>query len=106
EASGGIFTEGTFLDTKRKRLTSGHAPGFISAVVPPRFESFKPVKGHLPSQASEVALDEATAERKDVKIGQQIIVAGRAAAKQYTVVGIVKFAGGESFGGAARPRAA
>jgi putative ABC transport system permease protein len=100
QAAGGIFTEGTFLDTKRKRLTSGHAPGFISAVVPPRFESFKPVKGHLPSQASEVAIDEATAERKDVKIGQQIIVAGRAAAKQYTVVGIVKFASGESFGGA------
>jgi putative ABC transport system permease protein len=100
QVAGGIFTEGTFLDTKRKRLTSGHSPGFISAVVPPRFESFKPVKGHLPSQAGEVAIDEATAERKDVKIGQQIIVAGRAAAKQYTVVGIVKFAGGESFGGA------
>jgi putative ABC transport system permease protein len=101
QAAGGIFTEGTFLDTNRKRLTSGHAPGFISAVVPPRFESFKPVKGHLPSQADEVAIDEATAERKDVKIGQQIIVAGRAAAKQYTVVGVVKFASGESFGGAA-----
>jgi putative ABC transport system permease protein len=100
QVAGGIFTEGTFLDTKRKRLTSGHSPGFISAVVPPRFESFKPVKGHLPSQAGEVAIDEATAERKDVKIGQQIIVAGRAAAKQYTVVGVVKFASGESFGGA------
>jgi putative ABC transport system permease protein len=100
QAAGGIFTEGTFLDTKRKRLTSGHAPGFISAVVPPRFESFKPVKGHLPSQAGEVAIDEATAERKNVEIGQQIIVAGRAAAKQYTVVGVVKFASGESFGGA------
>ncbi|HEX4482167.1 MAG TPA: FtsX-like permease family protein [Solirubrobacteraceae bacterium] len=100
QAAGGIFTEGTFLDTKRKRLTSGHSPGFISAVVPPRFESFKPVKGHLPSQANEVAIDEATAERKDVKIGQQIIVAGRAAARQYTVVGVIKFASGESFGGA------
>jgi putative ABC transport system permease protein len=100
QAAGGIFTEGTFLDTNRKRLTSGHAPGFISAVVPPRFESFKPVEGHLPSQASEVALDKSTAERKGVKIGQRIIVAGRAAAKQYTVVGIVKFGSGESFGGA------
>ncbi len=100
EAAGGIFTEGTFLDTKRKRLTSGHAPAFISAVVPPRFESFKPVKGHLPSQASEVAIDKATAERSNVELGQRIIVAGRAAAKQYTVVGIVKFGSGESFGGA------
>ncbi|HUA74597.1 MAG TPA: FtsX-like permease family protein [Solirubrobacteraceae bacterium] len=100
QAAGGIFTEGTFLDTKRKRLTSGHAPGFISAVVPPRFESFKPVKGHLPSRPDEVALDQATAERSNVKLGQQILVAGRAAATRYTVVGIVKFGGGESFGGA------
>ena len=100
QAAGGIFTEGTFLDTKRKRLTSGHSPGFVSAVVPSRFESFKPVKGHLPSRASEVAIDESTAERSNVKLGQQIIVAGRAAAKQYTVVGVVKFASGESFGGA------
>jgi putative ABC transport system permease protein len=100
QAAGGIFTEGTFLDTKRKRLTSGHSPGFISAVVPSRFESFKPVKGHLPSQPNEVAIDVSTAERSNVKLGQQIIVAGRAAAKQYTVVGIVKFASGESFGGA------
>src|ERR1700684_28729 len=100
QAAGGIFTEETFLDTNRKRLTSGHAPGFVSAVVPPRFESFKPVKGRLPSGASEVALDKGPAERKNVESGQQIIVAGRAAAKQYTVVGVVKFAGGESFGGA------
>src|SRR6478672_3576829 len=30
EAAGTIFTPGTFLDTNRKRLTSGGAPAFIA----------------------------------------------------------------------------
>src|ERR1700722_11205032 len=100
EAAGGIFTPATLLDAKRKRLSSGHSPTLISAVVPKRFESFTPIKGHFPQGASEVAIDQATAERANVKLGQQIIVAGRSVAKRYTVFGVLKFAGGTSFGGA------
>ncbi|MHB8234611.1 MAG: ABC transporter permease, partial [Solirubrobacteraceae bacterium] len=100
EAAGGIFTPGTFLDTKRKRLTSGHAPAFVAALVPKRFESFKPVTGRFPRGPTEVAVDQATAERANLKLGQQIIVAGRTAAKRYTIVGVLRFGGGESFGGA------
>ncbi len=100
EAAGGIFTPGTFLDTKRKRLTSGHAPAFVAALVPKRFEAFKPVTGRFPVGPAEVAVDQATAERANLKLGQQIIVAGRTAAKRYTIVGVLRFGGGESFGGA------
>ena len=100
EAAGGIFTPGTFLDLKRKRLTTGGAPAFIAGELPKRFESFSPVQGRFPSGPGEVAIDEATASRHGLKIGQQMIVAGAAPAKRYTIVGIVKFAGGQSFGGA------
>ncbi|HEX4437755.1 MAG TPA: ABC transporter permease [Solirubrobacteraceae bacterium] len=100
EAAGSIFSEGTFLDTHRKRLTSGFAPAFIASLTPTRFESFKPVKGSFPSNASQVAIDEATAQRSGLKIGRQMIVAGTAATGRYTIVGILKFGGGESFGGA------
>jgi putative ABC transport system permease protein len=100
EAAGSIFSEGTFLDTHRKRLTSGFAPAFIASLTPSRFESFKPTKGSFPSTASQVAIDEATAQRSGLKIGQQMIVAGTAATGRYTIVGILKFGGGESFGGA------
>jgi putative ABC transport system permease protein len=100
EAAGGIFTPGTFLDLKRKRLTSGGAPAFIAGELPRRFESFTPVQGRFPSGRGEVAIDEATAARHGLKIGQQMIVAGAAPAKRYTIVGIVKFGGGQSFGGA------
>jgi putative ABC transport system permease protein len=100
QAAGGIFTPGTFLDTNRKRLTTGGAPAFVAATVPPRFESFKPVRGRFPSGPTEVALDQATAERAGLRIGDQMIVAGSSVARRYTIVGILRFGGGESFGGA------
>ncbi|HEX3911591.1 MAG TPA: FtsX-like permease family protein [Solirubrobacteraceae bacterium] len=100
EAAGGIFTPGAFLDLKRKHLTTGGAPAFIASELPKRFESFNPIQGRFPSSSSEVAIDEATAGRHGLKLGQQMIVAGAAPAKRYTIVGIVKFGGGQSFGGA------
>ncbi len=99
-ASGAIFTPGSFLDSHGKRLTTGGAPAFIAGTQPPRFEAFTVVHGRFPLTASEVAIDEATAERGKLKIGQQMIVAGAAPARRYTIVGILKFGGGQSFGGA------
>jgi len=99
-ASGAIFTPGSFLDSHGKRLTTGGAPAFIGSAQPPRFESFTAVHGHFPSSGSEVAIDEATAERGHLKLGQEMIVAGSAPARHYTIVGILKFGGGQSFGGA------
>jgi putative ABC transport system permease protein len=100
EAAGSIFTPGAFLDVHGKRLTVGGAPAFIASESPKRFESFKPVQGRLPANAREVAIDEATAKRHNLKVGGQMIVAGSAPAKRYTIVGITRFGGGESFGGA------
>jgi putative ABC transport system permease protein len=100
EAAGSIFTNGTFLDTHRKRVTSGFAPAFIASTVPARFESFRPIAGSFPANSTQVAIDEATAERAGLHIGQQLIVAGSAATGRYTIVGVLRFGGGESFGGA------
>jgi putative ABC transport system permease protein len=100
QASGSIFTPGTFLNMKRERLTTTNAPAFIGSLVPSHFESFKPVRGSFPQSAGQVAIDEATAQRAGLHVGQQIIVAGSAATGTYTIVGILKFGGGESFGGA------
>jgi len=100
EAAGSIFTPGTFLDVNGKRLTNGGAPAFVAGEAPKRFESFTAVHGRFPANADEVAIDEATAERASLKLGEQMIVAGSAPAKRYTIVGITKFGGGQSFGGA------
>jgi len=100
EAAGAIFSPASFLDVHRKRLTTGGAPAFVTAAEPKRFESFTAVSGRFPSTAGEVSIDEATANRAHLKLGGQIIVAGSAQARPYTVVGIMKFGGGQSFGGA------
>jgi putative ABC transport system permease protein len=100
EAAGSIFTPAAFLDVHGKRLTTGGAPAFVGSEVPKRFESFTAVRGRFPANPSEVAIDEATAERSNLKVGEQMIVAGSAPARRYTIVGITKFGGGQSFGGA------
>ncbi|HEX5853882.1 MAG TPA: FtsX-like permease family protein [Solirubrobacteraceae bacterium] len=100
EAAGGIFTPGTFLDVHGKRLTKGGAPAFVAAQAPKRFEAFTPIEGRFATNASEVAIDQATATRAHLKIGQRMVVAGLAPARTYAIVGIVRFGGGESFGGA------
>ncbi|HEX3692136.1 MAG TPA: ABC transporter permease [Solirubrobacteraceae bacterium] len=99
-ASGSIFSPATLLDAHGKRLSTGSAPAFVSDVVPKRFESFSPVSGRFPAGEGEAAIDQATADRKGLELGQQLVVAGSALAHRYTIVGIVKFAGGQSFGGA------
>jgi putative ABC transport system permease protein len=98
-ASGSISTHAALLTTSGKRLTSGGAFALVDALQPPRFESFTAAKGHLPSTADQVAIDEATAQREHLKLGQQIVIAGRSPARRYTLAGIAKFAGSESFGG-------
>ena len=100
QAAGTIFTPATFLDVNRKRLTKGGAPNFVASTEPARFESFKPVEGRFPTGAGEVAIDQATAQKANLKIGQQMLIAGEALSSRYTIVGILKFGGGQSFGGA------
>jgi putative ABC transport system permease protein len=100
EADGGIFTPGTFLNTHRKRLTTKNAPAFVASEQPEPFKAFTPVEGRFASNSDEVALDQATAERAGLKVGEQIQIAALAPVKRYTIVGIVKFAGSQSFGGA------
>jgi putative ABC transport system permease protein len=97
-ASGAISTRATLLTTSGKRIT-GTAPSIVDAVQPVRFEAFTAAKGQLPRAADEVAIDQATAERDHLRLGQQLVIAGSAPARRYTISGIAKFAGSESFGG-------
>ncbi len=99
-ASGSVSTRAALLTTAGKRLTSGGAPALIDAVQPPRFEAFTAVKGRLPLTGEDVAIDEGTASREHLRLGQRIVIAGRSPARRYTLAGIAKFAGSESFGGA------
>ncbi len=98
-ASGSISSQAALFTTSGKRLTSGGAPGRVDAEQPPRFEAFTAAQGHLPRGADEVAIDQASAKRNHLRLDQQIVIAGRSPARRYTIAGIAKFAGSESFGG-------
>jgi putative ABC transport system permease protein len=98
-AAGAISSHAALLTTGGKRLTSGGAPSLVDALQPPRFEAFTATQGHLPRTAGEVAIDQASAKRNHLRLGQQIVIAGRLPARRYTIAGIARFAGSESFGG-------
>ena len=98
-ASGSISSRATLLTSAGERLSTGGAPSLIAAEQPPRFESFTAAKGRLPASASEVAIDQATAQRRHLTLGQRLVIAGRSPARTYVISGIAKFAGSESFGG-------
>jgi putative ABC transport system permease protein len=97
-ASGAVSTRATLLRTNGKRI-SGTGPSLVDAVQPARFEAFTAAQGHLPSTAEQVAIDQATARRDHLTVGETIVIAGAAPARNYTISGIARFAGSESFGG-------
>ncbi|MCL2769645.1 MAG: ABC transporter permease [Solirubrobacterales bacterium] len=99
-ASGSISSSAALLTESGRRLTSGRSFALVASVQPPRFESFTAARGHLPGAPGEVAIDQGTAAREHLHLGQRIVIAGRSPARLYTIAGIARFAGAESFGGA------
>ena len=98
QAAGEVFTPASlFADGKR---LNKRAPSFVGSTLPPRFENFAAVSGRLPTKPDEVAIDQQTAQRYSLKVGQALRVAGASTAATYRIGGIVKFAGSASFGGA------
>ena len=62
-----------FLDTARQAADHRRTRRRSSArSSPKRFESFTPVRGASRRTPSEVAIDQATAEREDLKLGEQM----------------------------------
>jgi len=98
-AAGEVFAVATLFDAEGKRLNTS-APSFAASLLPARFENFSAVSGSLPTNGDSVAVDEATAQRAGLKVGQRLRVAGATAAASYRIVGILRFAGSASFGGA------
>lgn len=99
KAAGTIFSPATFLTTSGTRINT-RAPAFVTAPLPSPFESFSLLRGHFPTASDQLALDEATASRQDLSVGSEILVAGVGPARRYRIVGIMQFAGSQSFGGA------
>jgi putative ABC transport system permease protein len=98
-AEGGIFDfTGTVLTPQGKKIGQG---GIIaSRRDDQRYELFDVAEGQLPSSAGEVAIDKSTANRKHLKVGDQILIAAEQPKQAFRIVGTVKIQGVDSLGGA------
>jgi putative ABC transport system permease protein len=98
KAEGGIFSMVRLTDAKGDPLGNGFAPQFASSVSEKPFDVATYVDGRAPSGAREAALDQATAERENVSVGDTIGVAGEVRLRRYRIVGLNKL-GDTSSGG-------
>jgi putative ABC transport system permease protein len=91
---------GVVLGKDGKPIKTGGAPTLIGSVLPARFTAVTYPHGRAPAGADEVAIDQATADRKHLKVGDTIGLQAAAPRKQYRIVGLLKIAGVSSLGGA------
>jgi putative ABC transport system permease protein len=98
-AAGTIWDNATLLGPGGKSLdTSG--PGFVSSVLPAPFSPAVQVAGRLPEHPGEADIDEVSAQRAHLRLGQDLRVAGTGPAHRYVIVGTFSLAGVSTFGGA------
>jgi putative ABC transport system permease protein len=88
KAAGGIFTTGRFVDAKGDPLSASFAPEFISSVAPEPFETLTYTEGRPPETADEASIDQSTADREDLELGDTLRIAGEAGVKPYEITGI------------------
>ena len=100
-AEGGVGGEAQLIGKNGKAIVFGGAPNLGFSVDPtqPQFNSLTLVGGAWP-KSGEVVVDESTAGKKDIKIGQQIGVQAQGPVEQFRVSGLVKFGAVSSIGGA------
>ncbi|MBN1530708.1 MAG: ABC transporter permease [Thermoleophilaceae bacterium] len=98
KAAGGIFSLGRFVDAQGEPLSNSFAPEFVSSVAPEPFETLTYTEGRPPRTAQEASIDESTADREDLGIGDTLRIAGQAGVKPYRIVGLQRL-GNTSSGG-------
>lgn len=98
-AGGSMFSPGAILESDGDSTGSGFAPQFIASKLPGELESLEVVKGRGIRGPTEVTLDQAAAERADLKVGDKLLLVGTGKATPFTIVGLTQL-GGASFGGA------
>lgn len=99
KAAGEVLSHVSMFGAKGQALGSS-SDDFVTGVVSPPFEVLAPVRGRFPSRPGEVAVDQATATRYGLRLGQLVGVSGAGPARQYRLVGTVRLADSASFAGA------
>ncbi len=101
EAAGGITDpQVSIIGSDGEPRGGNGAPSLGFSAVPDRFDPLTYVEGHPPTADDEVVVDKASADDEGFQLGDQVEIAGKEAAKEYTLVGIATLGDVDSFGGA------
>jgi putative ABC transport system permease protein len=100
-ALGGVQGDAHLIGENGKAIVFGGAPNIGFSVDPsqPQFNSLTLVKGSWPGH-DELVVDESTAGKKDLQVGQTIGVQSRGAVETYRISGIARYGAVSSIGGA------
>jgi putative ABC transport system permease protein len=100
-ALGGVQGDAHLIGDNGKAIVFGGAPNIGFSVDPtqPQFNSLTLVNGAWPG-ADEVIVDESTAGKKDLQVGQTIGVQSRGPVETFRISGIAKYGAVSSIGGA------
>src|SRR3954447_3461259 len=100
-AIGGVAGEAHLIGTNGKAIVFGGAPNLGFSVDPthPTFNSLTLVSGRWPRNG-EVVIDESTAGKKDIAVGQRLGIQAEGPVRQFRVSGLVKFGSVSTIGGA------
>ena len=102
-AEGGISDEAKLVNRNDKVISNGGAPNLAFSVDPKGDQRFNPLvktSGSWPSGSHEIAIDTKTAADKHFALGDSIGVLTRGPVQRFRIVGLVKFGGLSSLGGA------
>jgi putative ABC transport system permease protein len=104
-ATGSVFDNQTkLLKPDGEAVDTGGAPAFAFGVeTAPEYARFNPlniVDGRWPSGPDEVVIDEGVADDESLAVGDRIGVAALGPAQEFEIVGIAKYGGLSSIGGA------
>ncbi|MHB8468862.1 MAG: ABC transporter permease [Gaiellaceae bacterium] len=103
DAQGGISDQAHLISHQRKVISRGGAPNLAFSVNPQGDQRFNPLvltTGRWPSGAHEIAIDTQTAGDQHFALGDQIGVLARGPEERFRIVGLVRFGGITSLGGA------
>jgi putative ABC transport system permease protein len=102
-AEGGINDMAQLVGKDGKVIARGGAPALAFSVDPHGSQRFNPLEvvvGGWPSGPDEIAIDQKTASSESFHVGDTIGVIARGPEETFSIVGIVRFGGLDSLGGA------
>jgi len=103
EAEGGVADTAQLISHSGKVISVGGAPNLAFSVNPNGSQRFNPLaltSGRWPAAPDEIAIDAKTASDQHFAVGDTIRVLAKGPAQPFRIVGLVRFGGVQSLGGA------